>query len=781
MRFAVDAFRGEAPRLDAHLLPENAAQSAVNCRLVDGNLSAFKQFVSTKVLANAGPVPTIFLLNGSWLSFDSQTDIAPGLIPGDNTFLTFLTNPSVYTTPRYTTYSLATTGAEPYPVTTKPLGVPEPTVAPTFSPPTVAGTPPIDVLDEGDDIAQWTGSINYAYASVTQTAVVGNPIDSYESRYSNNAGSPAYRHRNFGIAGASSARWVADLRFESVGGGTAYQQFVLGLMAPLDATDCIKIIYSAGIGTTYFRIGIGTGWNTTSFSQLADAGVFAALSETTWYSVDVTISSSAGGTKTIVAKLMSGVTVLAEATYTGAFTIGDYCGFVNETSESSASFGTYWDNIHVTATLPDPLIINVATSYVYTFVNTVSGTSIRWESAPSPASDTLLRPDGVSVTVTTETTHAYDVNYGIDAKRIYRAVTGATGTVYRFVAEIPLLTATYDDELDDSELGEVLESEDWDLPPDDLQGIITLPNGIVAGFRRNQLCLSAQGRPHAWPVAYRLSTDTDIVGIGNIDNTIVVGTKKYPYLAGGNDPANYSMSRLDDYPQSCTSKRSFATLGRFGVVYACPDGLMAISGTGQGQLLTGSLFTRDQWQALGPTTIIGVTHDDTYFFSFTGTAPDASYALDAKADGFGLVSLSFHFIAAHADPLTDNLYLVVDVNSEPTDGSLPLASNAITPSNKTIFQFHAHATNFMVAKWKGRLNMPQYPVAPLVGQVQSVSYNNTVAKFYGDGALLMTKVVSSNQEFRVTANDMYSTYEMELLTTNSVRKLRAAEDVEELG
>jgi hypothetical protein len=205
---------------------------------------------------------------------------------------------------------------------------------------------------------------------------------------------------------------------------------------------------------------------------------------------------------------------------------------------------------------------------------------------------------------------------------------------------------------------------------------------------------------------------------------------------------------------------------------------MAISGTGQGQIVSSSLLTRDQWQALDPTSIIGVAHDDVYFFSFTGSTPDASYALDAKPDGFGLVSLAFHFIAAHADPLTDKLYLVLDVVSEPTDGSLPLASTAVTASNKTIF---AHATNQMVYRWKGRLNMPPYPAAAQVAQVQAVAYANLLAKFYGDGALLYTKVVTSKQEFRVAAPDTYSTYEMELVGTNAVRLLRAAEDVEELG
>ncbi|WP_442975482.1 hypothetical protein, partial [Salmonella enterica] len=84
-------------------------------------------------------------------------------------------------------------------------------------------------------------------------------------------------------------------------------------------------------------------------------------------------------------------------------------------------------------------ITNIATSYVYTYANDLGE-----ESAPSPASATILRPDGVSVTVTSfdDVPSGLD-EYAIQTKRIYRAVTGATGTIFRFVAEIPLLTADY--------------------------------------------------------------------------------------------------------------------------------------------------------------------------------------------------------------------------------------------------------------------------------------------------------------------------------------------------
>jgi len=155
MKLATISYRGEAPLMTSRALPDNAAQEATNCRLQTGDLEAWRQFVSTKVLATAAPVRTIYLLNGSWLSFTQQVDIARGVVPGDTTFRTFLTCPALYSTPRWTNFALATTGSEPFPVTTRPLGVPGPDTAPTLTV-GVDSTPTtfsVDVTDNADELA----------------------------------------------------------------------------------------------------------------------------------------------------------------------------------------------------------------------------------------------------------------------------------------------------------------------------------------------------------------------------------------------------------------------------------------------------------------------------------------------------------------------------------------------------------------------------------------------------------------------------------------------------
>ena len=613
--------------------------------------------------------------------------------------------------------------------------------------------------------------IGARYYTVTQGATY------YIATYDENRdpGQEAYAYRNFGVAGSSILTAAVDIYFE---GDTSIRQAAMIVGASATGAG-VGVVYEQGV----LSIRKYSQWGAQFFNAVLDTASLTALNAAQTYNLRASVQANADGTKTVVASIYSGVTQLSTLTSTGNFDDGDYCGFANGTSnDASTQYITRYDNYTVMASGSTGVnVINVSTSYVYTFVNTTSNPAIRWESAPSPASDTILRPDGVSVTVTTPVVipGGTDPLYQIDAKRIYRAVTGATGTIFLLVAEIPLATATYLDILDDSKIGpDVLESEDWDLPPATMEGILALPNGIMAGFFRNQLCLSVQGRPHAWPIKYRLPTDTDIVAIANIDNTIVIGTKSFVYTATGNDPANYSMSQ-PGAPQACLSKRSMKYLDQIGVVFSSPDGMMLTNGSaGHVQNITGPFFTRRQWQALVPTSILCGVHDGVLHFFYTGTTPDAGYALDAKSDGFGMVRLSYHSIALHADPLTDNFYEVVDVNNEPTHGSLPVASTAIAASNKTIFQFDAAGSD-MVFLYRGRLNLLPNPTAPQRARVQALNYTNLLARFYGDGTLLYTKVITNGVDFSLPTANQYDTYEIELIGTSTTRKAQVVEDARE--
>ena len=64
------------------------------------------------------------------------------------------------------------------------------------------------------------------------------------------------------------------------------------------------------------------------------------------------------------------------------------------------------------------------------------------------------------------------------------------------MVDLPVTTAAYTDALQGSQLAEGLSTQDYDPPPEDLEGVIALPNGVLAGFLgRDILLLRALSAP----------------------------------------------------------------------------------------------------------------------------------------------------------------------------------------------------------------------------------------------------------------------------------------------
>lgn len=779
MKVDLNSFRGQVPRLTPRALPDNAAQTATNARLQSGDLETWRQFSLVKSLSTPANVDSIYLLDDAWLEFGEDADVARGAVPGDASYTAFITAPSLYTEPRFTNYSMATTGSGTLPVTTRPLGVPAPESAATLTV-GVDDTPTtfsVNILDDNASLDDtWSVGGESSEATITQET------GAYQIAYTGNrsAGEDGYVYRDFGIAGAAVVKVSFD--FE-ISGDNDIRQAVMNVACNAEGAGLrVSYRYSSNGGSNKLWIMKATQWGAWHYrAVIQELDVGTILSTGVTYTLEVTAVTNSDSSKTVTARIMQASSEIATTTATSVFSDGDYCGFANGTpNDAQPSFITQYSNFYVRASgslgyVPS----NLATSYVYTFVN-----DLGWESAPSPVSATIVRPDGVSVAVVTATAIPSGVSsaYQIETKRIYRAVTGNTGTDFLFVAEIALATASYSDTLTDAALGESLESDDWDLPPDDLKGLIALPNGILAGFRRNQLCFSVQNRPHAWPGVYRLNTDTDIVAIGNIDTTVVIGTESFPYLAIGSDPAAYSMTKLE-VPQACVSKRSLAYLTGIGVVFASPDGLIAVAGNGIVRNLTKNTFTRRQWQALRPTSILGVAHDDSYFFWYeTAVSGErGGYVLDAGQDGFGLVPLSFHATAAHADPLTDALYLVLDDSDEPDSVYLPTSSTQPTPTGTQIHMFDSPTgSGAMRYQWRGKLHLLPRPTTFMVAKVEAQDYTNLVMKLYADGVAFYEDSPVNDEPFTLPAVDTYREFEIELIGTSRVRQVQVAEQVEEL-
>lgn len=182
--------------------------------------------------------------------------------------------------------------------------------------------------------------------------------------------------------------------------------------------------------------------------------------------------------------------------------------------------------------------------------------------------------------------------------RIYRTVTGTNGTTtFFFVVELPISTTTYVDGASDAtvSLNEILSSTTWSAPPSDLQGWVTLTNGMIAGWRKNELWFCEPFRPHAWPAQYTLTTEYPIVSLGVLGQTLVITTQGLIYTATGVDPSSMSIVKLPGIVPN--TSRGSTVSAPDGVYFTSPQGLVVVSPGGVLNV-TRELIHKDRWTAL---------------------------------------------------------------------------------------------------------------------------------------------------------------------------------------
>lgn len=236
-----------------------------------------------------------------------------------------------------------------------------------------------------------------------------------------------------------------------------------------------------------------------------------------------------------------------------------------------------------------------ARSYVYTWV-----TAYGEEGPPSPPTVVTGKIDATWA-ITMSPAAANDtngVNRNITNTNIYRTITDANGVAtYFFVAQVPVATLSYNDTVPDTTVAgnNQLLSTTWSAPPTDLQGWIAMPNGMIAGWRANEVWFCEPYRPHAWPAQYAVACDFPIVGLGVIGQTLVICTESTPYWGYGVNPSSFAMSKIQTV-EPCLSRGSILSAPE-GVYYASPNGVVLVN---QGTVVnvTRQYLTKDKWLSL---------------------------------------------------------------------------------------------------------------------------------------------------------------------------------------
>jgi len=402
-------------------------------------------------------------------------------------------------------------------------------------------------------------------------------------------------------------------------------------------------------------------------------------------------------------------------------------------------------------------------TYIYTYV-TQFGTVLE-ESAPSPPSVQVnVNFSGDSVTINNFATPPSG-NYNFVYKRIYRSVVGTTSVGYELVAQIPIANTSYTDTVAAASLGPVLTSLYYTPPPSTLQGIVAMPNGILAGFTGNQIWFCEPYLPHAWPVNYMLTTDYPIVGLGTYNNSLFVGTIKEPYLVTGTTPASMSQEKLA-LMQPCISKLSIAS-DQYGVLYASPNGLVSIS-TGAADVITSSIFTRDDWQALNPASMQGVLYNDMYFGFYQTTGGAYNSLVLLRQDTPPLVNFS---AAARA------FYV------EPTTGILNILDN----TSNTIVALDTSTSSNTVFDWKSKKFLHAKPTVYTSLQVHADyvymaanSGSYVTITVYADGTSIYSGNATSDYPIRIAGARAY-VWEIEITGNVPVRRVNLASSMVEIG
>lgn len=394
----------------------------------------------------------------------------------------------------------------------------------------------------------------------------------------------------------------------------------------------------------------------------------------------------------------------------------------------------------------------VDTAYVYTYVSAYGE-----EGPPSPVAGPLTRCTDVAVELSGMDTGPSGA-YNIVAKRLYRAASGANATEYLFVTELTVGETSFTDDVTDANLSNPIPSTTWEGPPEGLQGLTILPNGIAAGFVGRDIYLSEPYRPHAWPRAYRQTLTDPIVGLGAFGSNLVVCTEGAPVLMQGSTPASMTGADLG-LRQSCVSKRGILSLPGAGVVYPSPDGLVMVNSSG-GQMLTGGLLAKADWDAYNPPSIMAAMYEGRYVGFYDNGTTRAGFILDPSDPESGLTETTLHATAAHNDLRHDALYLVDDAG----DLGVWHAGSGVRP-------YTWRSKPFVVG------TVPSFAAAKVVAR----TYGDLTFRLYADGVLRHTQTVTSGAAFRLPGGFRARTWEIELAGTAPVTRAVFGDSMEEVA
>lgn len=285
------------------------------------------------------------------------------------------------------------------------------------------------------------------------------------------------------------------------------------------------------------------------------------------------------------------------------------------------------------------------------------------ESAPSTAVSITCKPGAVIDIGALDPVPAG--NYGVTLQRIYRTqATESDIAEFFFLREVASsLTSTQDDAralnlaatlVTNGPVGMV--GRQWSMPPADLKHLTAMGNGMLAGISGRSVRYCEPYKAYAWPPAYEtLPPDVTPVALAAWAGNLLILTTGQPYLVTGSVPESLGHEPTE-FQQACVSETSVVAVAG-GACWAAPDGLAFYGRAGQ-KLVTGGILSRDDWQAMNPTTIVGCQYEGAYMgFYDAGGGTIKGFLID-PVNPTGIYYLDTGYVAAYFDRLRDALFVL---------------------------------------------------------------------------------------------------------------------------
>jgi hypothetical protein len=679
-------FLGTAPKLSPELLPNTAGQVATNCKLYSGDLIPYPQPVVVANTARTGVIKTLFALRDpdtgdkKWLSWLTDVDIAVASKTDIEEQRFYYSGDGA---PKVSNYELATTGAVPYPIGYYDLGLPAPPDSSKLT--TSAATFTTLTTSSFARDASNTATIVTSTAHGLRT---GNSIS--VSRFT-------YRTGTYNQAGSTTVT-VTINNHGLVNGASVVLDFTSG-----SATDGTYVVTNAATNT--FDVVVSTS-ATTSGDVRWDIRNFNATNVECTVVDSTTFTYFSPGPQVATTSSSDGRVDLGGLPQARSYVFTWYTPWEEESIASIPSDNLYIKEGIIVTVSNLPTVKPSGSNFVrgvrlYRTLSSTSGTEYfllktLWfptglasvQRTANVSRVALLYPhnlgiddrfkiSGCSVAsfditggIVTDIIDDYTFEYAQTASDVASTIVAA-GTLYHDVSENPPTTTarywgdggvyTFTDDFDSRDFFDILTSDDYDAPPEDLQGLTAIQNNILCGFVGNTLYFSEPGLPHAWPTKYAVTLEHNIVGIATISGSTLVVTDGYPYIVSGSDPANGMATARIDANFPCLNKNSLVTMG-YGIVYSTHDGLAVYSPTSGPTIITKLLYNNDTWQtAIDPSTVVAEYYGDNYFASHSTGA--FIFEQDSKVGGF-FVNASYTFSASWYDAVDGIVYYVSGTNGD---------------------------------------------------------------------------------------------------------------------